>query len=88
VITNTMAWPAESYDPSLPPPLCFTKPAGAVVRTSGQLLRGPGFHVTLRKPKLMMDPSDPTTWQRTYQFGTEGMGSGPAITSSAAVKRP
>jgi len=69
MITNTMAWPAEPFEPSLPPPLCFTVPAGSPqVRTRGQLIRGGGMAVTLRTPRLMMDPSDPSTWQRPYRF--------------------
>ena len=69
MFTNTLSWPASPYNGQLPPPLCFTVPAGdPTVRTRGQLARGTGFGVTLRKPKLMMDPSDPATWQRPYVF--------------------
>ena len=67
LFTNTMAWPAEPFDPALPPPLCFTEPAGAP-RAGGPIIRQGGMRVTLRTPKLMMDPSDPTTWQRAYRF--------------------
>lgn len=37
-------------------------PAGALQITGGSVALVPV------KPRLMMDPSDPTTWQRQYQF--------------------
>jgi hypothetical protein len=67
MFTNTMAWPAEPYRADLPPPLCFTTPAGDR-GAEGPLIRTGGLAVTLRTPKLMMDPSDETTWQRPYRF--------------------
>lgn len=36
-------------------------PAGALQSGGAQML-------IMRKPKLMADPSDPTTWQREYRF--------------------
>lgn len=58
---------ATTYDPALPPPLCFTVPASKK-RATGPLFvsRISGLHMA--KPRLMMDPSDPTTWQRPYVF--------------------
>lgn len=67
MFTNTMAWPATPYQPDLPPPLCFTTPAGDRA-PDGPLVRSGVPAVTLRAPKLMMDPSDETTWQRPYRF--------------------
>jgi hypothetical protein len=66
---RTRAWVYDAYDPELPPPLCFTYPAGALVRNSAYLPRpGTAVQVSLRQPKLMMDPSDRSTWQRPYRF--------------------
>lgn len=36
-------------------------PAGAIESGGAQMLM-------MRKPRLMMDPSDPSTWQRPYSF--------------------
>jgi hypothetical protein len=58
---------AETYDPALPPPLCFTVPAGHR-RGSGTLYVAGIAPLVPSKPHLMMDPSDPTTWQRPYVF--------------------
>jgi hypothetical protein len=67
-ITRSFAWSYDPYDAQLPPPLCFTVPARSPVRTSSTLIVSPTPVVRSRKPKLMMDPSDPATWQRTYRF--------------------
>ena len=61
----------SSYDASLPPPLGFTAPAAN--RAPRQHWRqaapaGGGLAVAMRQPHLMMDPSDPSTWQRQYSF--------------------
>jgi hypothetical protein len=61
-------WSNDPYDPTLPPPLCFTRPAGSREQTGDQFFVGKMPKVTLRTPKLMMDPSDPMTWQRDYRF--------------------
>jgi hypothetical protein len=69
VITRSWAWSPDPYNGALPPPLCFTIPDG--VRTMmgpGYLATGGGLGVTLRRRKLMMDPSDSSTWQRPYRF--------------------
>lgn len=58
---------AMTYDPSLPPPLCFTVPAGHR-RATGPLSVSAPLRFSPAKPHLMMDPSDPTTWQRPYVF--------------------
>lgn len=58
---------AMTYDPSLPPPLCFTVPAGKR-RATGPLFVTRIRPISMAKPNLMMDPSDPTTWQRPYVF--------------------
>jgi hypothetical protein len=55
------------YLPGLPPPLCFTVPA-ANPRARGQLHRWAAAPVSLGTPRLMMDPSNPNTWQREYRF--------------------
>ena len=41
-------------------------PLGAVL--PGTLITGGAQMLTPVKPRLMMDPSDPSTWQRRYQF--------------------
>lgn len=58
---------AMTYDGALPPPLCFTVPAGHR-RACGPMFVSaiPPFQPA--KPRLMMDPSDPSTWQRPYVF--------------------
>ena len=56
-------------DPSLPPPLCFTVPdANRALPTQGRMYRGGMMPVQARQPHLMMDPTDPSTWQRPYSF--------------------
>jgi len=35
---------------------------------AGAFATGGSASLRMRKPKLMMDPSDPTTWQREYRF--------------------
>jgi len=55
------------YDGTLPPPLCFTVPAGSRMET-GAMIAGGALIVSPRKPKLMMDPLDRSTWQRPYRF--------------------
>jgi hypothetical protein len=71
-ITRNLAWDAEPYNGALPPPLCFTVPAGNLTMTSKTLVAGATpagyFGPGERTQKLMMDPSDPATWQRTYRF--------------------
>jgi hypothetical protein len=67
-ITRTWSWSPEPFDPSLPPPLCWTVPAGSRQQSGTRLLTSPGLNVTLRARKLMMDPSDPSTWQKVYRF--------------------
>ena len=39
-----------------------TPPAGALERP------GAMPKLNMRRPRLMMDPSDPSTWQREYRF--------------------
>ncbi len=41
-------------------------PAG--ILPPGALQTGGALAVAPRKPRLMMDPSDPSTWQREYRF--------------------
>jgi hypothetical protein len=68
-IRRTGAWVYDAYDPLLPPPLCFTHPAGALLKHGTYLPRpGTAIELGLRQPKLMMDPSDRSTWQRPYRF--------------------
>ena len=56
-------------DPSLPPPLCFTAPAAnRALPTQGRIYRSGMVTQAPVKPKLMMDPTDPSTWQRAYLF--------------------
>ena len=66
-VKRSWAWTPEPYDPALPPPLCFTEPDGQKTNTR-PLIRNSTLALSLRQPKLMMDPSDPTTWQRPYLF--------------------
>lgn len=69
MITRTWAWSPDPYNKALPPPLCFTVPDGVRSMTSpGHLVTGGGLQVTLGRPRLMMDPSDRSTWQRDYRF--------------------
>jgi hypothetical protein len=67
-ITRNWEWDAFPYNGRLPPPLCFTVPAGSKVNTSKVLVTGGHAPLILSPAKLMMDPSDPSTWQRTYKF--------------------
>lgn len=62
---------ASTYATNLPPPLCFTVPAGSPTATgipAGARSPSGQPHLMSRKPRLMMDPSDPTTFQRPYRF--------------------
>lgn len=53
----------------LPPPLCFTVPAANRAPRQGGLIRpNAGQPLILGQPNKMADPSDPSTWQRPYQF--------------------
>lgn len=70
MITTTWSWPADPYNGSLPPPLCFTVPAGSPQQSTKVLVTSGGLQVSFRKPRLMMDPSDRSTWQRQYRFTT------------------
>jgi hypothetical protein len=67
-ITRSWQWAYDPYDATLPPPLCFTVPAHSLQMSGYQFNVGKAPAVTLRTPKLMMDPSDPLTWQRDYRF--------------------
>lgn len=67
-ITRSMEWQASGFDPTLPPPLCFTRPAGSLEMTGNSFIVTKLPAIRLRTPKLMMDPSDPMTWQRDYRF--------------------
>lgn len=66
-VRSIPAWSPEAYDRTLPPPLCFTDPAG---EPSGNapMMRGGVTGLTPRPPKMMMDPTDRSTWQRPYRF--------------------
>ena len=56
-------------DPSLPPPLCFTAPpANRALPTKGRMYRSGFVPVQAKQPHLMMDPTDPSTWQRPVRF--------------------
>jgi hypothetical protein len=68
MITRDMSWQYSPYAPKLPPPLCFTVPAGNPAAGSHMQVAGGGIKVQTRQPKLMMDPSDRSTWQRSYRF--------------------
>lgn len=57
-----------AIDPSLPPPLCFTVPAENRAPVQGGLVRSGMPRMILIPPRLMMDPKDPSTWQRPYRF--------------------
>jgi len=68
-LTRLPAWTPSPYSPGLPPPLCFTVPAGDIPHGHvGTLTVGPTPRANLAPPRLMMDPSDATTWQRPYRF--------------------
>lgn len=57
-----------AYDPALPPPLCFTVPAGQGAAPAGSMIRSGSMPVRLSTERKMADPSDSTTWQRQYRF--------------------
>jgi hypothetical protein len=62
-------WAAFPYDPELPPPLCFSLPAGATLMNQpGRVQAGGAVWAAFSQPTLMMDPSDRSTWQRPYYF--------------------
>lgn len=67
-IVRDLAWDGSPFDPSLPPPLCFTAPADLKPTAGHTMIVFRGPVIKPRPPKLMMDPSDPATWQRTYRF--------------------
>jgi hypothetical protein len=67
-IVRDLAWDESPFDPTLPPPLCFTQPAGLRPTAGHTFIVSRGPRITPRPPKLMMDPSDPATWQRQYRF--------------------
>jgi hypothetical protein len=67
----TRAHFARNYsgcDPTLPPPLCFQVPRANRAPAQGGLIRYGAPKAMLGKPRLMMDPKDPATWQRPYRF--------------------
>jgi hypothetical protein len=68
MINRTWAWSPGPYTAALPPPLCFTVPAGKGGARNGPLVTSGGLKVSMRQPKLMMDPSDQSTWQRPYRW--------------------
>lgn len=86
-IVRTMSWPYDPYTGTLPPPLCFTVPAGSRVQTSGHLQVSKGLKVTLGVENKMMDPSDASTWQRPYRFDTGQHGLMPGRFPQAAGAR-
>jgi hypothetical protein len=61
--------PYSGYDASKPPPLGFiTEPHNA---HQPRAMYRAGFQsFTPAQPRLMMDPLDPSTWQRPYVFTT------------------
>jgi hypothetical protein len=67
-ITHDFSWSPDPYDGQLPPPLCFTVPAGNLNMTGKTLYVGGSHAFGPAQPKLMMDPSDPSTFQRVYRF--------------------
>lgn len=59
------------YAAGLPPPLCFTVPDRSVNHQgapAGALQAGGAQMLGMSRPGMMMDPSDPSTWQRPYRF--------------------
>lgn len=61
-------WSYGGYDAAKPPPLGFTTPPAQRWRGNGTLARGGGLAVSMLPPRLMMDPTNPATWQRPYRF--------------------
>lgn len=56
-------------DPTQPPPLNLSvPPANRAPRTQGRMYRGGAVAFVPNGPRLMADPTDPTTWQRAYRF--------------------
>jgi hypothetical protein len=59
----------SGYDPSLPPPLGFTvPPKNRALPTHGRIYRSGFVPIQAKAPHLMMDPTDPSTWQRPVRF--------------------
>lgn len=69
MITRTYAWAYSPYDAALPPPLGFvTHNTASHVDRRGRMHRGGVPSMMMGKPRIMMDPSDSSTWQRPYRF--------------------
>jgi hypothetical protein len=69
MITRTWEWSPYPWNKAYPVPLCFTIPAGnrSMVRP-GYLATGGALRFIPPRQKLMMDPTDQSTWQRPYRF--------------------
>ena len=73
MITRRHGFPRyeSGYAAGLPPPLCFTIPDGSIQHhgaPAGAMAAGGAQQLGMAKPRMMMDPSDQTTWQRPYRF--------------------
>jgi hypothetical protein len=56
-------------DASQPPPLCFVTPhANRALPHQGRVYRSGFVPIQAKQPHLMMDPTDPSTWQRPVRF--------------------
>jgi len=58
----------SGFDPTQPPPLCWTVPAANRAPAQAGLARGGVQSLAPSQPNGMADPSDPATWQRPYVF--------------------
>jgi hypothetical protein len=69
MISRSFPHAYSGYDASLPPPLGFTTHDTASHQpTCGRMHRAGSLALVPSPPKVMMDPSDPSTWQRRYLF--------------------
>ena len=67
--TSAENWVGRSGKASWYPDRFQFKQQGGQIPTGALCLRtGGAVTMLMVRPSLMMDPSDPTTWQRQYQF--------------------
>ena len=59
----------QGYDKTKPPPVGFIVERRNATNRN-HLIRGGVSTFGPATPRLMMDPLDPSTWQRPYQFTT------------------
>ena len=68
VTRRNLALNYNAGNPQLPPPLCWGTPLRNRPPAQVRVYGGGAPGLNLGAPKNMMDPSDPSTWQRAYWF--------------------